>query len=94
VNDDLINTKANLNSEVFADICLVCGIGVEPFADKSTFLDVVLLKRRNEIAHGEDTFVAVEDLDEIANETVALMRRFGDLSENRVYLREYRASAA
>jgi hypothetical protein len=94
VNDDLINTKANLNSDVFADICLVCGIATEPFADKSTFLDVVLLKRRNEIAHGEDTFVAVEDLDEITNETVALMRGFGDLLENRVYLGEYKAQAA
>jgi MAE_28990/MAE_18760-like HEPN len=94
VNDDLINTKANLNSDVFADICLVCGIAVEPFAHKSTFLDIVLLKRRNEIAHGEDTFVAVEDLDEITNETVALMRGFGDLLENRVHLKEYKVQAA
>ena len=94
VNEDLVNTKANLNSYVFADICLVCGIPIESLADKATFIDILLLKRRNEIAHGEETFVALQDLDEITNETVALMRGFGDLLENRVYLKEYRATAA
>jgi hypothetical protein len=93
-NENLINTKANLSSDVFADICLVCGIPTEPFANKATFIDVILLKRRNEIAHGEDTFVAVDDLDDLANNTVALMRGFGDLLENRVHLKEYRANAA
>jgi RiboL-PSP-HEPN len=94
VNEDLVNTKANLNSDVFADICLVCGIPIESFADKATFIDIFLLKGRNEIAHGEETFVALQDLDRITNETVALMRGFGDLLENRVYLKEYRATAA
>lgn len=91
VNDDLINTKANLNFEVFIDICLVCGVGVESFAEKSTFIDVVLLKRRNAIAHGEDTMVALADLDVIAEDTVGLMRAFGDALENRVVLQTYKA---
>ncbi len=91
VNDDLINTKANLNFEVFIDICLVCGVSVEPFEDRSTFIDVVLLKRRNAIAHGEDTMVALADLDVIAEDTVGLMRAFGDALENRVVLQTYKA---
>jgi len=82
VNDDLVNTKANLNFDVFADICIVCGVAPEAFADKATFIDVVLLKRRNAIAHGEDTFVAVDDLDEI--------RTFGDTLENHVVLQTYK----
>jgi hypothetical protein len=45
VNDDLINTKANLNLEVFTDICLVCGLSVTLFQDNATFIDVILLKR-------------------------------------------------
>jgi MAE_28990/MAE_18760-like HEPN len=94
VNEDLINTKANLSSDVFADICLVCGIPSEILLENRTFIDVVLLKRRNEIAHGEDTFVVVEDLDEITNKIVALMRQFGDLLENRIYLKEYRLAVA
>lgn len=91
VNEDLINTKANLNFEVFIDICLVCGVSVEPFADRSTFIDVVLLKRRNAIAHGEDTLVALADLEAIAEDTIGLMRAFGDALENRVVLQTYKA---
>lgn len=90
VNDDLINTKANLNFEVFSDICLVCNVPAELFAEKSTFIDVVLLKRRNAIAHGENTLVELVDLDEITNDTVGLMRAFGDALENHVVLQTYK----
>ena len=92
VNEDLINTKANLNFEVFADICLVCCVPIQPFADKSTFIDVVLLKRRNAIAHGEETLVEMDDLDEITSETVAMMRNFGDALENHVYMKAYQVA--
>lgn len=91
-NDDLVNTKSNLNSDVLADICLICGLGVDRFADKTTFIDVVLLKRRNSIAHGEDTFVSIDDLDALADETISLMRSFKDALENQVYLSAYRAA--
>ena len=92
VNDDLVNTKANLSFDVFTDICLVCCVPQNIFADKATFIDVVLLKRRNAIAHGEDTFVAVEDLDELTNGTVEIMRAFGDALENHVYLKDYKSA--
>jgi len=92
INEDLVNTKANLNFEVFTDICLVCGVPVQQFADRSTFIDLVLLKRRNAIAHGEDTLVALDNLDEITNDTIVLMRLFGDALENHVVLQTYRAA--
>lgn len=91
-NDDLVNTKANLNSDVFTDICLVCGVPILRFADRTTFIDVVLLKRRNAIAHGEDTLVALDDLDEVSGGTIALMRAFGDELENRVVLKTYKVA--
>jgi hypothetical protein len=89
INENLINTKANLNFDVFQDICLVCSVPVEPFADKEDFIDRFLLKRRNSIAHGEDTFIEIKDIDSITNDTIALMRSFGDALENRVYLKSY-----
>lgn len=92
VNEDLVNTKSNLNFDVFTDICLVCGIDIKPFEEKSTFIDVVLLKRRNAIAHGEDTLISMDDLDVISTDTVALMRAFGDALENQAYLQAYRAA--
>lgn len=92
INEDLVNTKANLNFDVFSGICLVCGVPAEPFAKSSTFIDLVLLKRRNAIAHGEDTLVALQDLDQIVNDTIGLMRAFGDALENHVVLRTYKAA--
>lgn len=90
-NEDLVNTKANLNFDVLVDICLVCGISPALFTDKATFIDVFLLKRRNGIAHGEETFVAIDDLDDLADETIALMRAFGDALENHVALKSYKS---
>ncbi|MFT9349160.1 MAG: MAE_28990/MAE_18760 family HEPN-like nuclease [Gluconobacter japonicus] len=92
VNEDLINTKANLNFQVFADICVVCDVATEPFADKSPFIDVVLLKRRNAIAHGEETLIAIRDLDEVADGTISLIRAFGDALENHVVLQAYKVA--
>jgi hypothetical protein len=92
INEDIVNTKANLNSDVFNDICLVCGVPLQLFSDKTTFINIVLLKRRNAIAHGEDTFVDIDDLDELADDTISIMRTFGDALENHVYLKNYRAA--
>lgn len=91
VNEDLINTKANLNFDVLTDICIVCDVALDPFFDKASFIDVVLLKRRNSIAHGEETLIAINDLDEITNGTVSLMRTFGDALENQAVLQTYKS---
>lgn len=91
VNDDLVNTKSNLNSDVLRDICLVCGVPFKKFEDRVSFIDILLLKRRNAIAHGEDAFVDPSDMDELATKTISLMRTFGDILENNVYLKVYRA---
>ncbi len=93
VNEDLVNTQSNLNFSVFADICLICGVPVDSFKADEVFIDVLLLKRRNAIAHGEDTFVEVSDLEQLANRTVSLIRGFGDALDNRIALKEYRAES-
>lgn len=90
INPDLINTRSNLNSEIFSDICLICDLPPDLLKDRQTFVDVILLKRRNAIAHGEDAFIDEEDRDDIANGTIELMRRFGDAIENHVYSNSFR----
>lgn len=89
VNDDLVNTKSNLNSEVLREICLICGIASTNFKPYEIFIDSILLKRRNAIAHGEDTFIAKSDLDELSGKTIELMRMFGDALDNEAQLRSY-----
>ena len=92
VDDELVNTKSNLNSEVLFDICLVCGLDPSVFKDDGDFIDSILLKRRNAIAHGEDTFIALNDLDEISARTIKLMRAFGDCLDNVVQLQSYKVA--
>lgn len=91
VNDDLVNTKSNLNSEVLREICLICEIPNDDFETHENFIDAILLKRRNAIAHGEDTFVAKDDLDDLADRTIRLMRMFGESLDNKVQLKGYMA---
>jgi len=92
VNEDLVDTRSNLNFEVFSDICLICCVPTLDFEDKDDFVNVFLLKRRNAIAHGEDTFVEIDDLDKLTDQTIELMRRFGDALENHVVLKDYRSA--
>ena len=65
---------------------------MESFANQEIFIDRLLLKRRNAIAHGEDTLVGIEDLETLTTQTIALMRGFGDALENRISLRGYMAA--
>ena len=71
---------------------MVCCVPTFSFADRADFVDVLLLKRRNAVAHGEETFVGIEDLDQVATQTIEIMRMFGDALENHVYLKEYKAA--
>jgi len=91
VNEYLINTQSNLNHDVLLNICRICGTDTETFADKADFIDVILLKRRNAIAHGEETFIAVSELDQFTDGTIELMRTFSNQLQASAYLGSYRA---
>jgi hypothetical protein len=92
INEDLVNTKANLNFGVFSEICLVCGVSTKDFLKHATFVDVILLKRRNSIAHGEETLISYPELDDLSDTTIEIMRMFGNELENRIVLNAYKAT--
>ena len=92
VNKELIDTKSNLNSDVLRDICIICGVDFLIFESDTSFIDAILLKRRNAIAHGEETFVGRDDVDMLAEKTVSLMRTFGDALDNRIQLGSFRSA--
>lgn len=92
INKELISTRSNLSFSVLVDLCIVCSIPIELFSEKASFIDNILLHRRNAIAHGEDTFVDIADLDQIAENTITLMRSFGYALENNVALETYKAA--
>jgi len=88
VNEDLVYTE-NLKSSVILEICKVCGFDSSYYLAQAEFIDIFLLKRRNSIAHGEDTLVAVEDMPKLIDDTMSLMRVFGDSVENAAIQKTY-----
>lgn len=51
--EDVIKTGSNLNSEVFIEIMETIGLDYAEYEPSFVMIDEVLLKMRNEIAHGE-----------------------------------------
>lgn len=91
INSDLVDTKSNLNTSVVKEICIICGVDFSHFESKQTFIDVILLKRRNAIAHGQYEAIDISEVDDIVAEVLALMEHFRTLLENKVYSLTYAA---
>ena len=74
----MVQTDANLSSKVFERIANSLGVDTGPYETKYLLIDHSLLKRRNNIAHGE--FLDVNDVNfrDLSEDVIALMRRFKD----------------
>jgi hypothetical protein len=91
LNPDLIDTRSNLNTDVIKEICMICGVDSNHFEQNRIFLDVILLKRRNAIAHGQQEFIQTNEIDDLVANILALMGVFRNLLENKVYTKSYAA---
>jgi hypothetical protein len=91
INPSLIDTRSNLNSQVLKDLCQICSVDFTYFETKTAFIDVILLRRRNSIAHGEGTYIRSDEMDTLVKEGVSLMRAFKDSLQNKVYTTSYLA---
>jgi hypothetical protein len=89
VNKDLINTGSNLKFSTLQEICLTCGLDIKSFSEEEDFIDRMLLKRRNAIAHGDEAVVGPEEVDEVIQRTIRLMRQFKNGLENTIYTKSY-----
>jgi len=91
LNPDLVDTRSNLSTDAIIDICTICGIDSSHFKDNRTFIDIILLKRRNAIAHGQQEFIQADEVDDLVANILALMSSFRNLLENKVYTKAYAA---
>jgi len=89
INEQLIDTKSNLNTDVIKDLCVICGFDHTFFEGKRIFIDLTLLKKRNAIAHGQEDSIAAPDVDNFVDTGLALMEHFKTLIENKVYTKSY-----
>jgi hypothetical protein len=91
INPNLIDTRSNLNTDVIKDICLICGLDSTHFEDNRAFLDRLLLKRRNAIAHGQQEYITFDEIDDFVSNVLGLLASFRNLLENKVYSKAYAA---
>ena len=91
LNPDLVDARSNLNTDAIKDICMICGVDSDHFEQNRTFLDILLLKRRNAIAHGQQEYIQTDEIDEFVGNLLALMGFFRNLLENKVYTKAYAA---
>ncbi|MFY9838291.1 MAG: MAE_28990/MAE_18760 family HEPN-like nuclease [Xanthobacteraceae bacterium] len=92
INPELIYTRSNLSTDVMNDICIVCGVDGEHFEQMRPFIDLIILRRRNAIAHGRQEFITESEVDDLIANTLALMVHFRALLENKIYQRAYLAA--
>jgi RiboL-PSP-HEPN len=85
INSIIVDPQSNLNFERLCSFCERCGVDPSDFKDDEIFVDRVLLKRRNAIAHGEDEMIGREEMDQLVDNVLSLMSRFSGHLENRLF---------
>jgi hypothetical protein len=86
-----INTEANLNSKVFERIATSVGVNAGTYETKYVLIDSSLLKRRNNIAHGEFLDVERDDFEKLSDEVIILLRFYKNDLQNLVQTNYYLA---
>ena len=87
-----IDTKSNLNSDIFENIALSIGVSVKPYDSYYNLIDVSLLARRNKSAHGEYLDLRVEDFRKLSDEVVKLLRMYKTDIENMASVSAFKAT--
>ena len=88
---EVIETGSNLNCERMRSICKVCGVNSQFLNGYEDFLDVRVLRRRNQIAHGEWASINFDEMDEITDVLFSLIKCFQNELVNIVALKQYRS---
>ena len=91
--EDIIKTKSNLNSSIFKEIMETIGLDYSQYEGNFKLLDEVLLKMRNEIAHGEKPEymdLDEERFNEIYDKITNMMNMFNTQIINAACLKEFK----
>lgn len=87
----VINTESNLKSQVLMNILNQLGLDTNSFQLKENFIDSIMLKNRNKIAHGEHISDADLTLSysEIEKELLAMIEKFQNQVRNAAANKSY-----
>ncbi len=85
-----IDTESNLKSPVFDNIARSIGIDTQNYETRYNFIDESLVKRRNNIAHGEYLDLGADECRDLADQVIYLLRAFKTDIENAASTTRYK----
>ena len=85
----IIRTESNLSSKVLREIVWCLGLDYSIYETKENLIDINLLKRRNNIAHGEYIDIDPNDYIELRDNFILLMTTFRDQILNSASMKAY-----
>jgi hypothetical protein len=80
----IINTYSNLSSSILKDIITLLGLDYSVYETKKYIIDIKLLERRNQIAHGDRLIVDIDEYLNLHSEIIGMMELFKNQIENAV----------
>lgn len=89
-----VNTESNLTSRVFENIAASLDIDPAGYDTKFNLIDESLVKRRNQIAHGEFLDISGREFSELVTDVVGVMRLYKTDLENAASLELYKRPLA
>ncbi len=87
--DELVDAESNLTSGILEKILSNIGIQTNAFKTKSQYIDSVILKFRNDYAHGGFEYINADQAIEISEKVLELMSLFKTEIENSLCLKKY-----
>lgn len=89
-----IKTNANLNYATYSDILLSVGCTPIDAGDLRDALDSILLRQRNEIAHGRQLLVSQDDWESLRGKIVRAMDHLRTEIQNAAATKGYRRASS
>ncbi|MFZ1519166.1 MAG: MAE_28990/MAE_18760 family HEPN-like nuclease [Ignavibacteriaceae bacterium] len=90
--ENVIRTESNLSSEILRNILVTIGLESDLYELKNQLIDSKLIKIRNEIAHGEETYIDLSDYELLHTEIFNILSDFKNRLENMVITRSFISS--
>ncbi len=89
---NVVDTQSNLSTKVLKEIMWCLGLDYEFYESKEKLIDLMLVGRRNHVAHGEAIEIGSDDFVEMVDEVLGLMNAFKNLLENSCITESYKAA--
>jgi hypothetical protein len=89
---NVVETQSNLSTNVLKEIMWCLGLDYGFYEPKEKLIDLMLVGRRNHVAHGEAIGVEIVDFVDMVDEVLGLMNTFKNLLENSCITESYKAA--